>query len=383
MPCSVPSTRPERPFSQNLEDAMTDAAIDILERLEQSGAQSPNQQGQIIRKIADLFMVHQAAVSTSQLKLFDQVMMSLIDKVDEAVRVQLANRLGPAKAAPNEILKRLANDDQINVARPVLSQSKCLDDDFLVQSASTKSQDHLLAISTRDAINPRVTDILIDRGNDEVVITVAQNQGAEFSERGHHAVIARATQNGKLARALCRRPDVPRQMLVKLIEKASDEVRALFEAEGDIRTRELQAIVASASQELKEQSQYDSEGYSRAKARILALKQTGGVSELHVARFARDESFEEVVAALSDLARLRLVDVERYVLQAPSDQIIILCRALGFSWPTVRQIALMVQGGPIANDQLERLQTKFENLPRDAAAKALQFNQMRQLARSQ
>ena len=74
-------------------------------------------------------------------------------------------------------------------------------------------------------------------------------------------------------------------------------------------------------------------------------------------------------------------DLERYVMQVPSDQIIILSRALGFSWPTVQQIILMVLDSAVATEQLDRLQAKFNNLPRQTAAKALQFNQMRQRAR--
>ena len=121
--------------------------------------------------------------------------------------------------------------------------------------------------------------------------------------------------------------------------------------------------------------------YPRAIARIAALKQSGGVSEFHVVQFARDGAFEEVVVALSELAHLPITDVERYVMQAPSDQIIILSRALGFSWPTVQQIILMVLDSTVATEKLERLQSKFNNLPRQTAAKALQFNQMRQRAR--
>ena len=53
--------------------------------------------------------------------------IGIVDKVDAAVRAQVAERLAPVETAPNEILRRLGGDDEIRVAGPVLSQSKCLD----------------------------------------------------------------------------------------------------------------------------------------------------------------------------------------------------------------------------------------------------------------
>ena len=107
---------------------MMNATVGILEHLGQSAAhRSPSEQGCIIREVADLFMTHHASCSPSQISLFDQVMMSIVDKVDAAVRAQVAERLAPVETAPNEILRRLGGDDEIRVAGPVLSQSKCLD----------------------------------------------------------------------------------------------------------------------------------------------------------------------------------------------------------------------------------------------------------------
>ena len=54
-------------------------------------------------------------------------------------------------------------DSAIEVAGPVLSHSERLDDPILVESAMTKSQDHLLAISRRKALAEPVTDVLVEK----------------------------------------------------------------------------------------------------------------------------------------------------------------------------------------------------------------------------
>ena len=79
-------------------------------------------------------------------------------------------------------MRRLAKDDDIAVAGPVLAQSPRLAEADLVDIARTKSQAHLLAISGRAGIGEAVTDVLVRRGDREVVRSVADNQPAQLSE---------------------------------------------------------------------------------------------------------------------------------------------------------------------------------------------------------
>ena len=60
-----------------------------------------------------------------------------------------------------------------------------LDDETLIAGARTKSQEHLLAISRRKLLSEGVTDVLVERGNQEVVVSTAGNFGARFSEFGY------------------------------------------------------------------------------------------------------------------------------------------------------------------------------------------------------
>src|SRR5205814_6574750 len=104
--------------------------------------------------------------------------------------------------APLNVIHRLAFDDEIAVAGPVLRESERLDDDTLVANASIKSQAHLLAISQRKIIAEQVTDVLVERGNREVVNSVAGNEGARFSGAGFLHMVKRAEGDSILAEHL-------------------------------------------------------------------------------------------------------------------------------------------------------------------------------------
>jgi Uncharacterised protein conserved in bacteria (DUF2336) len=137
-----------------------------------------------LRRVTDLFINGAVDFSDKQIGLFDDVFQCLIDHIETSAKALLANRLAPIDTAPPLTIRALAFDDLIEVAAPVLSRSERLDDEALIETARNKSQAHLMAISTRRVLSGAVTDVLVLRGNDEVIQSTVNNPGAEFSERG-------------------------------------------------------------------------------------------------------------------------------------------------------------------------------------------------------
>jgi len=339
------------------------------------------ERSRVVRQVADLFLTHSNNCSADQVDLFDSVIMKMVGHIDQAVRVYLAERLAVIDNAPREVIKTLASDDAITVAGPVLTQSPALDEEFLVDSARTRSQEHLVAISLRKVVGQRVTDVLMDRGNDQVVLTLAQNNGAELSERGYSAMVERARDNWQLAQAVWYRPDIPRPHLVALFEKASEAVRHQFETESDRKIDAIAAAVRLARQQLEEASQEQSSAYADARQHIAKLKETGGLSEAHILSFARQGQFEEVVVAVAELGELPAIDTERMILDESHDRLFVVAKAIGLSWTCVRQILLLNQTVQRPSEYLEHLRSKYQAMPREVASKGLRFHQLRERAR--
>src|SRR4030088_2282388 len=165
--------------------------------------------------------------SDDEIWTFGEVIGRLADEIEVAARAQLARRMARFDNAPVNIIHKLAFDDSIDVAGPVLQESERLEGYALVANACTKSQTHLLAISKRKSIEETVTDVLVTRGNQEVVNSVASNNGARFSDFGFLHMIKRAETDSILAEQLGK--EIPRHMFQQLIAKASDEVRRKLE----------------------------------------------------------------------------------------------------------------------------------------------------------
>src|SRR3954447_10939085 len=110
--------------------------------------------------------------------IFGEVIGRLADRIEVAARAQLSKRLIRTDNASINIVKKLAFDDSIDVAGPMLKHSARLDAKTLVSNIRTKGQSHLLAISKRSSLPAVVTDELVTRGNREVISSVATNNGA-------------------------------------------------------------------------------------------------------------------------------------------------------------------------------------------------------------
>ena len=163
--------------------------------------------------------------SDDEIWTFGEVIGRLADEIEVAARAQLSERLARFDRAPVNIIHKLAFDDEIAVAGPVLRDSERLEPYALVANVCTKSQTHMLAISERKSIQESVTDVLVTRGNQEVVNSVARNNGARLSDFGFLHMITRAEGDSILAEQLGLRRDIPRHVFQQLIAKASDDVR--------------------------------------------------------------------------------------------------------------------------------------------------------------
>ncbi len=301
--------------------------------------------------------------SEDQIRTFGGVIGRLAEEIELTARVQLANKLAPSNNAPLDVIRDLAFDDSIDVAGPVLRQSDRLDVKTLVASAKSKSQRHLLAISKRKSISDAVTDVLVVRGSPEVVSSVAANKGARFSGFGFLHLLQRSEDDSILAEQLGLRKDIPRHLFQQLISKASDEVKKKLERERPDMGDLIQAVVTDVTGTIHAKFGPASKNYFAAKRMVGKLHQYGGLNEDKVFEFAHSLKFNETAVAMSLLCDVPIDVVERALVDTNREVILILAKALDFSWATT--MSLLFLGSPnyrITAGDLDRMKRDFQKL---------------------
>jgi uncharacterized protein (DUF2336 family) len=328
-----------------------------------------------LQHVIDLFVARAPDFSEAQIGLFDVVIMRLATAIEVSARAALAERLAPVPNAPPRIIHTLAFDDEITVAGPVLTQSERLDDVALVRNATTKSQRHLLAIAQRKSIGPSVTDILVQRGDSIVVAKTAQNRGAKFSDVGYAGLIHRSSADEQLAIIVGQRPELPRHQFLKLLSVASQSVRTKLERENPQAVDEIRRVVHEVELNVQSQLIAEAREYSRALLAVEQLSREGRLHEQDVVAMAEAGKFEETVVAMSLVADVPIAVAERALSSARPELLLMLLKAMEFSWPTVKVILNMrAQNQPGAPLDVEQCLASFERIKLATAIQAVRFH---------
>ena len=330
-----------------------------------------------LRRVADLFASGSTRFSDDQLAMFDSVMGLLVREIDTSARATFGRLLLTFPDAPPQVMRALALDDEITVAGPVLSESEHLDDAVLIEGARTKSQAHLLAISRRQSLVESVTDVLVERGNQQVALSTAENHNAKFSDFGYSTLVKRSEMDGDLAVRLWSRPEIPRQYLLQVFAEASETVRSRLEDTDRGKANLFRDMVTKASDRLQAEARDRSAEYATAEARVRSLHRSGELDESHLAAFAQADKFDEVTIALSIICDLPIGLIERAMAPAQSAQILLLAKAIGLSWKTT--MAILESAATISSAlNLDLLEEQFTKLKAETASKALQFYRYRE-----
>src|SRR3974377_881975 len=192
-----------------------------LEEVVQHG--SAEKRAKTLRRIANLFLEGAPTFNAQHVALFDEIIGYLIEEIEVKALAELARRIAPVPNAPHGVVVTLAKNDDISVAGPGLKRAR-LDDLDLKYIAETKSQAHLLAMSTRTNISEGLTDVLVQRGEREVACAVATNPKASLSERALSTLVKRAERDSELAERVGLRSDIPSRLFRQLLLHASEVV---------------------------------------------------------------------------------------------------------------------------------------------------------------
>ncbi len=349
----------------------------FLDDLEQAVARgTPESRARALWHTTDLMIA--GGFSEDEIWTFGEVVTRLADEIEVAARAQLSERLAQFDQAPANIIHKLAFDDAIEVAGPVLRESKQLQTYALVANACTKSQAHMLSISKRETLETRVTDELVKRGNQEVVNSVATNSGAKFSEFGFLNMIKRAEGDSILAEQLGLRKDIPRHIFQQLIAKATSDVKKRLERERPEMARQIQSSVSDVAGELQSKFGPMSRNHFVAKRVVTTQHRLGNLNEASISNYAVSHRVEEVIIGMSLLCSLPGDVIERILLDRNREMLLILCNALGFSWDTT--MALLFLGAKdhrITASDLKTLENDYNRLNSETSRSVLAFYQSR------
>jgi uncharacterized protein (DUF2336 family) len=352
------------------------AVIAELEGALHSG--SPGRRTDVLRRVTDLFGSKAEHLSEQQISVFDDVLSYLVAHLEKEALAELSMRLAPVTKAPPRTIRKLASHDAIEIAGPILTNSNQITDQELIEIARTKGQAHQLRIAARPQLTEAVTEVLIDRGDSEVVHEVTSNKGARFSDSGFAKLLVLADGDDRLTTTFASRSDIPPRVFRDILIRASETVRQKLLAAAPPERREpLKKILTEISGQLG--TGVTVKHYAEAQKLVRSFSQDTLLTRRKLLEFAQARQLDETVATLAALTAVPIECVDRLFYGVEAHGVMVICKLMALEWGVARAVLLSrPDTQKSVRQDIEALENDYRAITPQMAQRLVRFWQSQQ-----
>ncbi len=182
-------------------------------------------------------------------RLAEAIFRIMARDADVGVRRALSEGLKDNPSLPPELAMTLARD-VAEVAVPMLHYSLVFTDDELIEIARSQPEEWQMAVARRQTVNAPVSDVLVDVGSENVVVTLVRNRGAELSDDTSNKVIDKFSDSEAVMTGLAQRPSFPPKLAERLIAAVSAAIRAQLATLPDLPSAIADQLVTRGQESL-------------------------------------------------------------------------------------------------------------------------------------
>ena len=336
----------------------------------------------LLRELTEHFFGSPARTATED-TLYGAVLAKLADDMETAVRAELSSRFANTPDAPHALIRRLANDEAA-VAGAVLAHSPVLTDEDLLGVVRNHGQDHLRAVSARPSVSEAISEVIVERGDDETLGTLLRNDGARLSRKASEVAVERAKANPALHDATVSRAGLPADLLNDMYFVVEARLRnQILEQNARMDPALLDAALAAGRARVATDDGALPADYSECLAYVEELKAAGQLTPQMLARFLRSGGRTSFLIALAQLADVDFHTARQIVERRELDALAVVCKAADLDralFLTYAVVLLNDDGDAMA--KAHSYARMYAELSREAALRTLRFWRMRRGAQA-
>jgi uncharacterized protein (DUF2336 family) len=340
---------------------------------------SSEKRRELLRQITDLLCNDAAMRTAANCSAFDEIAVAVVSDLKFEARSEIARMMAATTLPLGRTVRELAMDE-IEVARPVLEFSTALSENDLLDVTASQSQDHLMAVSRRSSIGERVSDALVSRGEDRVVVSLLSNRGATIGRDTYERVAERAQDSPILQAPLVRREGVPLDLLNDLYVSVASELREeILKQNENVSPAELEAALERSRKRVAKAYGGLPDDLEIAQLELRKIERMNQLQPPLLVRLMREgaQSRTLFLLALANLTEADYHVVRRLVEARDIDALALLCRAAGFDRPLFVTLSLLVVSEDGSRPKLEEFGKLYERVPVIAAQRAVRFWKVR------
>jgi uncharacterized protein (DUF2336 family) len=340
---------------------------------------SSDKRRDLLRRATDVFLAEGHAMSPGDMAALDEVVQSVTSDLSAAVRAELSRKISVAPLPFTRTARKLAMDD-IEIARPVLENSRALSQGDLLDVIAQKSSDHMMAVTRRDDIGETVSSALVERGEDRVVVSLLENRTAKISEQTYEQVAQRAETSPVIQGPMVRRAGVPLHLLSDVYLKVEADLRReILKQYESVLPAELEAAFERSRNRVSKAYGALPENFDTVRREIEGLARQGKLSPPILVTLLRQgpQRRTAFVLAFAKLTDVNYELIDKLVTAADLDALAMLCRASGFDRALFVTLAMLIVGKDTPMGRLKEFGELYNSVPAEAAQRAIRFWKIR------
>jgi uncharacterized protein (DUF2336 family) len=338
---------------------------------------SKEARGKLVENITDLFLSDSGRLNDHERALMSDILAKLIQSVEAELRKELAHALADSNVKFGEVALLLANDDA-DIARPILERSKLIQDKDLIDIIRMRTDEHRLAISIRDGLNPDVSDALIEYGTEDVIENLLKNTDSNLSGQAMEYLVAESRRLDRYQEPLLNREDLPSELAHKMYWWVTAALRKRIVTEFDVDPLVVDDMLQQAtSRALVTQSEGNS---AVAKAQMLVQRMASNEELTHqfLLQSLRQQRIPVFVAGVSVLAKVDYETAWQVFSDARCESLAILAKAIGVGRSNFTSMYLLLTKARDGTEmrpanELKNILELFDSVEEKTAIGAIQY----------
>ena len=339
---------------------------------------STEKRADLLREITDVFMAAPDRYTSSEMQHFDVILSKVTESVEIALREEIAEKLADVPSAPRNLVRQLAHD-AITVAEPILERSAALSEDDLIKVVQQRTQDHMKAISRRREVTELLTAELVERGDKEVLVTLANNQGARFNGETMTRLVEHSRTITDLQTPLTERYDLPPHLLTQMYFFVSSALKREILKRSDLLDPALidEAIEGNRVRILKQAIDEAGAEVGDARKFVEAKINSNQLNETLLKDLIDHKRPTEFLLCFAHYVGVDPSTAQRILSDKSFESLAIACRAAGLERSTFAKFVFGLQRGIEDQQKSLRVLDLYLKVPQEAAERVMRFWRVR------
>ena len=337
----------------------------------------------LLKRLADVVCLPSSRVNTFERSMTADLLVEMLHEATPEERARVSKRLCGLVEVPNTLL-RLLLLDEIDVARPLLEESTALADADLIACILSAEVEHRRLIAMRRDVSPVVAEVLVERGERQVIEVLMRNEAAKLSQPSIDSIVATSREEPDLVPMILRRPEVRPSQAYVMFWWADAEARRTILQRFAVSREVLQEgasdvfAIAAAEGWQDPVSRKALQFIERRQRNRQAIEKSPYESLEDAVRAAQSGLTQEIADEISYLAGVKPMTGAKIFADIGGEAIAVLCKATGLPKAAVRALWRGLErpetdeaGAPLPG--LERVLITFDMIAVDRAQTVLRY----------